>query len=333
MSNDPSAPDTAPVLAAAAAAGVTLHPQAVQFLALVQHNPPLDTQSAERNRADLDAALPLAAGGSALPSVEDALVPGPGGDIAVRVYRPSLAKGLPAVVYAHGGGWVLADLELHDGTCRDIAAQSGAVVVAVDYRKAPEHPFPAAFEDCLAVTEHLLGGGFDVDGSRVALVGDSAGGNLAAALALQLRGAQRAPIHQVLMYPVVAASAGTTESYVRFAEGFFLTRRDMEYFYDQYAAGCDRQDPRLAPATATDLAGSMAATVVLAEADPLVDEGRAYAQALVDAGVEVELRIWPGQVHPFVALGAFMDDAAEARAYIAGRLADAFGAVTEPASE
>ena len=320
MSEDASPPDTAPVLARAAVAGVTLHPQAVQFLALTQHNPPLDTQSVAQNRADLDAALPLAAGGAELPSVVDGSVPGPAGDVPVRLYRPSDEKGLPAVVYAHGGGWVLADLQLHDSTCRDIAAQSGAVVVAVDYRKAPEHPFPAAFDDCLAVARHVLGGGFGLDGTRIALAGDSAGGNLAAALALHLRSARPAPVHQVLIYPVVAASAGTTGSYERFAEGFFLTRRDMAYFYDRYAGDQDRQDPRLAPATIQDASGAPAATVVLAEADPLVDEGRAYAQRLVDAGIDTQLRVWAGQVHPFVALGAFMDDAGEARTYIAERL-------------
>jgi acetyl esterase len=248
----------------------------------------------------------------------------------VRVYRPSLDPALPGVVYAHGGGWVLADLELHDATCRDLAAGSGAAVVSVDYRKAPEHPFPAAFDDCRAVTEALLAGAFGVDGSRVAVAGDSAGGNLAAALALDLRDRPSPTghhlVHQVLIYPLVDARIGRTPSYARFADGFFLTARDMAYFVDSYARGADPRDPRLSPAAAADPAGLPPATVVLAEADPLVDEGRAYAERLRAAGVPVELRVYPGQVHPFVALGQIIGDAHEARRYIAGRLSESFTA-------
>ena len=319
-------PPVEPVLAAARRAGVELHPEAVAFLALAQDDPPLDTRTPEQNRADIAEALPLAGTGAQLPSVTDETVAGPSGDVPVRVYRPSTDEGLPGVVYAHGGGWVLCDLELHDSTCRDLAAGSGAVVVSVDYRKAPEHPFPAAFEDCLAVAQHLLAGGAGVDGSRVALAGDSAGGNLAAALALHLRGVDPAPVHQVLVYPVTDASTGSTPSYERFAEGFFLTRRDMAYFADLYAGDASRSDPRMSPAAATDLSGVPPATVVLAEADPLHDEGVAYADRLRDAGVDVDLRVWPGQVHPFVALGAVMSDAHEARAHVAGRLRQAFHA-------
>ena len=227
-------------------------------------------------------------------------------------------------MYAHGGGWVICDLELHDATCRDIAALSDAVVVSVDYRKAPEHPFPAAFDDCLAVTEALLNGGFGVDGTRVAVAGDSAGGNLAAALALHLRDTPSATghhlLHQVLIYPVTNAHIGRTASYARFADGFFLTARDMAYFADLYAAGADRADTRLSPAAATSLAGLPPATVVLAEADPLVDEGRDYAQRLRDAGNDVDLRVYSGQVHPFVALGAVIGDARSARQHIGRRL-------------
>ena len=315
---------------AASAAGVALQPDAEAFLALVVDEPYLDTRSVADNRAALDAALPLAAGGAELAEVRDLHVDGPAGAVPVRVYRPSLDPGLPGVVYAHGGGWVLCDLELHDATCRDLAAGSGAVVVSVDYRKAPEHPFPAAFDDCRAVTEALLAGAFGVDGSRVAVAGDSAGGNLAAALALDLRDRPSPTghhlVHQVLIYPVVDARTGRTPSYARFADGFFLTARDMAYFVDSYARGADPRDPRLSPAAAADPAGLPPATVVLAEADPLVDEGRAYAERLRAAGVPVELRVYPGQVHPFVALGQIIGDAHDARRYIAGRLSESFTA-------
>ncbi len=330
MSDRPEAPaaepaaDPAPVLAAARRAGVELHPDAVRFLAAKQGAPPLDTQSAEQNRQGLTMALPLTGTGADLPSVTDTVVPGPVGDVPVRVYRPSTDPGLPAVLYAHGGGWVQGDLEVSDSTCRDLAAASGAVVVSVHYRRPPEQPFPAAFDDYLAVARHLLAGGHGVDGSRVALSGDSAGGNLAAAVALHLRGHDPEPVHQVLVYPVITLAVGESASYERFAEGFSLTRRDMAYFADQYAAGADRDDPRLSPGACTDLTGAPPATVILAEADPLHDEGVAYAERLTQAGVDVELRVWPGQVHPFVALGAAMGDAHEARAYAGARLRAAF---------
>ena len=268
--------------------------------------------------------MPLAAGGAELPAVSDEMVAGPGGPIPVRVYRPAVEDGLPAVVYAHGGGWVLANLELHDATCRDLAAESGAVVVSVDYRKAPEHPFPAAYDDCLAVAEHLLAGGFGVDGNRVALAGDSAGGNLSAVLAIALQEHDPAPVHQVLIYPVIAPTINTTPSYERFSDGFFMSSRDMAYFLDLYVAGADIDDPRLTPDAVDDLSGLASATVVLAEADVLVDEGKAYAERLAAAGVDVEMRVWEGQPHPFVALGAMIGNAADARSFMAERLRASF---------
>ena len=151
---------------------------------------------------------------------------------------------------------------------------------------------------------HLLVGGRGVDGARVAVAGDSAGGNLAAALALHLRGHDPAPVHQVLIHPVTTLAVGESASYERFAEGFFLTRRDMAHFADTYAAGADRSDARLSPAACADLAGAPPATVLLAEADPLHDEGVACAGRLEETGIDVDLRVWPGQVHPFVAPGA-----------------------------
>jgi acetyl esterase len=304
-----------------------VHPQARAFLDLVAEAPPLDTRTPEENRADLANVLPLTGDPAPLHEVADRALPGPGGEVPVRVYRPSAEPGLPVVAYFHGGGWVLGDLESHDTTCRDLAAQAGCVVVAVDYRRAPEHPFPAALEDCLAVTHALQDGvgDLDVDGERVAVAGDSAGGNLAAVVAQHLRRAEPALAHQALIYPVTDARVGATASYAEFADGHFLTRRDMQYFVDSYASGVDPADPRVSPLRAPDLAGVAPATVVTAECDPLRDEGEAYAERLRAAGVPVELRRFAGQVHPFVLLAGMIDAAREARAWVAERLRGAFG--------
>ncbi|WP_219417073.1 alpha/beta hydrolase [Pseudonocardia nigra] len=305
---------------------MALRPQAQEFLDIVAGAPPLDTQTAEQNREDLVKALPLTGEPTPLPEVRDATLPGPGGPIPVRVYRPGPGPGLPAVVYLHGGGWVLGDLDLCDTTARDVAAHSGAVVVTVDYRLAPEHPWPAAVDDALAVTRALLDGtaGLDTDPGAAAVAGDSAGGNLAAVVAQQLRGSSPGLRHQVLIYPVTTARAGTTPSYAEFADGHFLTRRDMQYFLDTYAGGVDPADPRLAPAAAEDLTGLPAATVVTAECDVLRDEGEAYARRMQAAGVPVALRRFDGQVHPFVYLGGIIDDALVARRFMGERLRAAF---------
>jgi acetyl esterase len=220
----------------------------------------------------------------------------------------------------------MGDLDLCDTTCRDLAVGSGAVVVAVDYRLAPEHRFPAAHDDALAVVTALLddGAGLGTDPTRVAVAGDSAGGNLAATVALALR--DRPGLrHQALVYPVTQVDVGSTGSYAEYADGHFLTARDMRYFVDQYAPDADPTDVRLAPLRATDLAGAPSATVVVAECDPLRDDGEQYASRLADAGVEVELRRFDGQVHPFVYLGGIVADAHLARTLLADRLARALG--------
>ena len=304
-----------------------VHPQAQAFLDMVADAPPLDTCTVEENRAQLTAVLPLTGEPAPLADVRDATVPGPVGPIPVRVYRPTDDDGLPAVAYFHGGGWVLCDLDTHDTTCRDIARYAGAVVVAVDYRRAPEAPFPAAYDDCLAVTRALLDGsaGFGTDPARVAVAGDSAGGNLAAGMAQALRGTDPPLAHQVLVYPLVDARPARTDSYRTYGEGHFLTARDIDYFLAAYGGDADRTDPRLSPALAEDLTGLPPATVVTAECDPLVDEGADYARALSDAGVPTEYACFTGMVHPFVLLGGLIDDAQEARRLIGRRLAGAFG--------
>lgn len=303
-----------------------LDPQAQKFLAMVANGPSLDSLTVEENRAQLVHVLPLTGAPAELAAVTDMTLPGPAGDVPVRVYRPSTADHLPVATYFHGGGFVLGDLDSHDTTCRDIARYSGAVVVAVHYRRAPEHPFPAAFEDCLAVTRALLDGsaGLGTDPTRVAVSGDSAGGNMAAGIAQALRGTSPALVHQVLIYPLTDARMHPTPSYVEFGEGYFLSRRDMAYFLNAYARGADPTDPRLSPGLAKDLRGLPPATVITAECDPLRDEGEAYATALRAAGVPVESRCFAGQIHPFVMLGGIIDAAHEARRLIGQRLRQAF---------
>ncbi len=303
------------------------HPQAQAFLDMVAGAPPMDTRTVEENRASLAAAVPLTGTPAPLAEVRDATLPGPGGPIGVRLYRPTADDDLPVVTWFHGGGWVMCDLDTHDTTCRDVARYSGAAVVAVDYRRSPEAPFPAAFDDCLAVTRALLDGsaGFGTDPARVAVAGDSAGGNIAAGVAQALRDATPALVHQVLVYPMTDARTEPTASYRSYGEGHFRTARDIEYSRSSYAGDADRTDVRLSPALAPDLTGLAPATVVTAECDPLCDQGAAYAEALARAGVPTEYTCFAGQVHPFVMLAGVIDDAHEARRLIGRRLADAFG--------
>lgn len=308
---------------------MTVAPQAAAFLEKVAGAPPLDTQTPEQNRADLAQVLPLTGPKRELASVEDRTIETATGPVAVRVYRPRTDPGLPAIAHFHGGGWVLGDLESHDTVCRDIAAAADAVVVAVDYRRAPEQPFPAAYDDCVGVARALLedGAGLDVDPARIAVAGDSAGGNLSAVAARALRGVGSGLVHQVLIYPVTdVAGVGASESYTAFGEGHFLTTRDMAYFARSYAGETDPADPRLSPLRADDHADLPPATVITGGCDPLRDEGEAYAEQLRAAGIAVELRRFDGQVHPFVLLAGIIDDAVEARRWIGERLRAAFAA-------
>lgn len=300
-----------------------LHPDARRFLDRSFRTAPLDTKTPKENRADMARALPLT--GEALPvhDVTDTTIAG----VPVRVHVPfATDEPLPCVVYLHGGGWVMGSVDIADATVREIAVESGAITVSVGYRLAPEHPFPAALDDALAVTRALLDGRTDllVDAARVAVAGSSAGGNLAAVVAQQLRGHVPDLRHQVLVYPVTDIAEMTTGSYRRFGEGHYLTARDMAYYADQYAPGTDRTDPRLSPLRNEDLSGLPPATIVLAECDPLTDEGRAYAQALLAAGNEVSTVEFVGQVHPFVYLGGIIGDAHVARQLIGRRLKAAF---------
>jgi acetyl esterase len=237
--------------------------------------------------------------------IEDIRIPGPGGDIPARVYAPSVGAALPAVAYFHGGGWVQGDLETHHGLCARLAQHANVLVVAVDYRLAPEHKFPAAVDDCIAAYRWIRSHGRDIgiDSNRVAVAGDSAGGNLSAVVS-QLAASSGIPVPtcQVLIYPAVDFSF-ETNSHRELAEGHVIPRDRVLWYMEQYLRGeADHSDLRASPLRAPSVAGQPPAMIVTAGFDPLRDEGHAYAQKLRQAGVDVVYREYPGQIHAFVSL-------------------------------
>lgn len=269
----------------------------------------------------------LPAPGEPVASIENLRVQGPAGEIPVRLYVPEgAARPSGALVYFHGGGWVIGSLETHENLCKALANRAGARVVSVDYRLAPEHRWPAAAEDCYAITCHVAehGSPFGIDGVRIAVGGDSAGGNLAAVVALlaRERGGPRLR-HQVLIYPVTDHDFERA-SYRENGADYFLTAAAMQWFWGHYVPDrARRNDPSAAPLRAETLAGLPPATVITAEYDPLRDEGEAYAERLREAGVPTTLSRYDGQIHGFVSMLDLLE---------AGRhAADEIGAALRPA--
>jgi acetyl esterase len=244
----------------------------------------------------------------------DRRIPGPAGEIPIRVYTPVAAAPLPVVTYFHGGGWVIGDVETHDATCQQIATSVPAVVVSVDYRLAPEHPFPAALEDCLAATRWVAAhaGELGADGSRLAVAGDSAGGNLAALVALQARDQGGPPIgFQLLVYPATELTCSFA-SHVENGDGYLLTSESIRWFLDHYIPEADRKGPDASPHFADDLSRLPPALIITAEFDPLRDEGEAYASRLEEAGVPVTLTRYDGMIHGFFGMDVALDGATRA---------------------
>jgi acetyl esterase len=263
----------------------------------------------------------------AIGKIDNLAMPGPGGELKLRVYTPvGGGATLPALVFFHGGGWVIGDLETHDALCRTLANETGARVIAVDYRLAPEHKFPAAADDAYAAAKWVEANAstLGVDANRIAVAGDSAGGNLAAVVCLMAKqkGGPRI-VHQLLIYPVTQWKADTG-SMASFAEGYFLERKTMHWFFDQYASGADPSDWRLSPLAASDLSGLPRAYVVTAGFDPLRDEGRAYADKLNRAGVAAVYIDYPGMVHGFFNMSGVVPTAREAIAEAAKAVRKAF---------
>ncbi len=248
--------------------------------------------------------------------VEDLAFKGPEGDVPVRIYTPIAAGGpLNCLVFFHGGGFVIGDLDSHDALCRQLANEAGCKVVAVDYRLAPEHKFPAAVDDALAAVgwAEENAGELGIDANCLAVAGDSAGGNLAAVVS-QLTRAKGGPniCFQLLIYPGTRANADT-QSMNDYAEGYFLERRTIDWFRECYLAeGQDTSDPRVSPLLAEDVSGLPPALIITAGFDPLKDEGKAYADRLSGSGVDVTYKDYPDMIHGFFNMTALSPDAKEA---------------------
>jgi len=268
---------------------------------------------------------------------EDRHIPGPAGAIPMRVYRPEAGSTLPVVVFFHGGGFVIGDIESHDPVCQQLATRVPAVVVSVDYRLAPEHPFPAAVDDCWAATRWVAAHARDLGGDpgRLAVAGDSAGGNLAAVVAIRARDAgESAVAFQLLVYPATDLTR-SYPSHIENGEGYLLTTESMDWFMAHYLAeASDAQHPDASPLFASDLGGLAPALVITAEFDPLRDEGEAYGEAMAKAGGDVRISRYDGMIHGFFGMDALLDGAKRAIDEAVGALQEALAQPeSEPAGE
>jgi len=277
--------------------------------------PPVHSLSPPEARASYAAMARGRTGTGDVAATEDVAVPTPDGDVAVRLYRPDGAeRPAPVCVLFHGGGWVVGSIESHDALCTALAARSGVVVASVEYRLSPEAAFPGPLDDCLAATRWVAehADALGVDAARLAVAGDSAGGNLAAAVALRARDEGGPAIaFQLLVYPVVDHSF-SQPSYEENAEGYFLTADAMRWFSGHYLGGTTPTDPLAAPLHAPDLAGLPPALVLTAGYDPLRDEGEAYGARLEASGVATTVHRYEGVVHGFVSMFALLDQGAAA---------------------
>ena len=273
--------------------------------------------------------------GPEVANVEDRAIPGPGPDIPVRIYTPKGSGPYPALVWLHGGGWVVGDLDTADGTARHLAEGAGCVVVSVDYRLAPEAKFPAAADDSYAAAQWVAqnAGSINADPGRIAIGGDSAGGNLSAAASLMARDRGGPPlVFQLLVYPVTDRDF-STESYRSNGDGYSLTLEGMEWYWDQYLKNdADAANPYAAPMQAKDLADLPPALVITAEFDPLRDEGEAYAHRLQAAGVATSYTRYDGMIHGFFGMSHIVDKGQLAVSEAAAALKQAFAAKTQAVS-
>ncbi|MDE2150075.1 MAG: alpha/beta hydrolase [Gammaproteobacteria bacterium] len=291
-----------------------LHPQVKVLLEILDATgaPPLSSQTpADARAAYREMARMKPPGGAVIAGARDLDIPGADGRIPLRVYTPRGAPPFPLLVFFHGGGFVIGDLDTHDAGCRELCAGAGCVVVAVDYRLAPEHKFPAAVDDCLAATRWVGAHAAELRGdpSRIAVGGDSAGGNLATVVALRSRdeGGPRL-CAQLLIYPVTDHYSRSTVSMRENADGYLLTLDSMVWFADHYLRdAADIGHPHAVPLRAATLHGLPPAWVGTAEFDPLRDEGEAYAARLAAAGVPTTARRYDGAIHGFLSFFAVLD--------------------------
>lgn len=301
---------------------MTLHPQSQAFIRGIaeKSGPGWHEMPVGQSRQLFDSLTTVFGEGPAVPCVKDYAVDGLP---KMRIYRPTDSRNVPTIIFFHGGGWVLGNIESHDTVCRNLANATAFNVISVDYRLAPEHKYPAALDDAYEATKHIAENANDlrVDPNKLVVAGDSAGGNLAAALCLKIRDTGGPNIaKQVLIYPVIEPDF-MTESYLSCAEGHGLTRTTMQWFWDQYITGgdADRTYACLANADVSDLPPAF---VLTAEYDILRDEGEAYAARLGEAGVPVVRKQYPGMLHGFVHFAGVFDDAIPAIHAIAEYLED-----------
>ena len=288
-----------------------LDPQVEAYLAQIAalNEPPLSTMTPEAIRQAIQMEVESGARQFGEPApvahIENRTIPGPAGDIPVRIYTPAGDGPFPVLVFFHGGGWVICTLDTHDSHCRSLANGTPCIVVSVDYRLAPEHKFPAATEDCYAATQWVAeyAAEFNGDPARIAVGGDSAGGNLTAVISQMARDRGGPPLSfQLLIYPATDFMADTL-SMKENAEGYFLTADDMTWFTNHYLnSEEEKRNPLASPLLAADLSGLPPALVITAEYDPLRDEGEIYGQKLKEAGVPVTITRYDGMIHGFVGM-------------------------------
>ncbi len=310
-----------------------LDPQITALLEQMQEQgvPPVETMTPTRAREVKNPVFSkLAAPAEDLAGVEDLLIPGKGVEIPIRIYTPLGRGPFPILVYFHGGGWLIGNLDTHDSVCRSLANRSGCLIVSVDYRLSPENKFPAAVEDAYAATKWVADNAARISGDagRLAVGGDSSGGNLATVVCLLSR-ENRAPSIglQVLIYPVTDVSSLDTNSYHRHGEGYVLTRNSMRYYRDHYITNQEElRNPLVSPLLAENLKGLPPAFILAAEFDVLLDEVEGYARRLQEAGVSVQFSLFNGLIHGFFCWGGVVDRARDAIDETASALRSAFAA-------
>ncbi len=305
-------------------------PQAQAFLDILTalNAPPINTQTVEEVRTTYDEMAQFSGTPEEVHAVEDQMIPGPAGKIPVRIYTPEGTSPFPVLVYFHGGGWTIGTLNGYDGVCRALTNAAKCIVVSVDYRLAPEHKFPAAVEDAYAATQWVIQHATEIQGNpeQVAVGGDSAGGNLAAVVSHMARdkGGPKI-IYQLLIYPATDYYIPGTASLRENADGYFLTRDTMVWFFNHYTSSeKDAHNPLLSPLQAKDFSNLPPALVITAEYDPLRDEGEMYAAKLQEVGVSVTVTRYNGMIHGFFTMAGIMDQSKIAIAEAAATLRTAF---------
>ena len=319
-----------------------LDPKVRELLDLRAEAPPMGTVPVEAMRksacSQMAELFRMGLVSTSVAAVEDRVIPGPDSDLPARVYTPEGRRPFPLVVFFHGGGWVLGDLDTHDPICRALCAGAGCMVVSVGYRLAPEHRFPAAVGDALAATRWVAANAVEVGGdpAQIAVAGDSAGGNLATVTALRARDEGGPALRgQLLILPVVGYHTPPTPSYTENAEGYGMTREAMVWFWEQYLANeSQATHPHVVPLLAPDLRGLPPALVITAEYDVLRDEGERYGERLRAGGVPARLARYDGVNHRFAELIGILDQAGQALdemcAWLREVLADPSSSIVPP---